>query len=159
MTKEITKAIILQEIQNKFTLREFDSAKFLFDETVVPVYNIEQHLTRPYTDLNNPSVTGTGGVECFEVPDNEIWTLSVYELIFMTGVFTAAGVYIDRVEKHSSNATFYLDLTADQNTSYTHVLPQPVVLYPGDKIMVNIDGYTSTGVFWLIADVLKETIR
>ena len=47
MTKEITKSFILQQIQDKFRLREFTAENFLFSETVIPIYNVENHLEEP----------------------------------------------------------------------------------------------------------------
>jgi len=156
MTKEITKAIILQELQDKFKLRDFDPAKFLFDETVVPTYDIGQHLAKLGVEDKIMSIASTGNTVFFTVPQNEKWTLHGYNVIFMTGVYTIAGVYllVPALAEY-----FYLDLTAAQNTSYQHFLKHPVTLDSGDGIATNVDGYTSTGNLMIRVLVTKEEIR
>ena len=159
MTKEITKAVILQEIQDKFKLREFASAKFLFDETVVPVYEIRGHLQSWRSRHAQLSVTAAGSFSFFTVPTTERWTLRSYSVIFMTGVYTVAGIYILRNLRGGSTDFSYLDLEAAQSTSYLTALPAPTVLEPGDDLRVNVDGYTSTGNLQLHIDYMKEEIR
>jgi len=156
MTKEITKAIILQDIQNKFALREFDPAPFLFDETVVPVYDITRHLTKLDNRNNTVSVTSATSFEFFQVPDNERWSLHRYLVIFMTGTYTVAGLLIGRP---TSSDYMYLDLTAAQSVSYLNDLPKDAILDPGDRLYINVDGYTATGDLRLIIELTVETIR
>jgi len=158
MTKEITKAIILQEIQDKLKMREFAPAKFLFDETVVPVYNIERHLDHWITNFVNVAITSTGPRILFTVPADERWFLRRYDAVFMTGVYTITGMYTRR---HDMDQAYfcYLDLGAGTSISYHIDLLNPIVLDPGDIIAVNVDGYTSTGDFRLYIDYLKEEIR
>ena len=158
MTKEITKAFILQQIQDKFGLREYEAAKFLFEESVVPVYNIDRHLGLPMSRLVQISITETGGIEFYKVDDDQIWTLHRYVVVPMgAGAFTMAGVYLTR----TNNAAYfiYLDLTAGQTAAYANDLPKPARLYPGDTININIDGYTSTQSLRLYIDYTREMIR
>ena len=157
MTKEITKAFILQQMQNKFAMREFESRPFLFDETVVPVYNIEQHLEEWWQRFATKTITTTGAALFFTTPDERKWTLKRYDVVFMTGVFTIAGVYIVRTNMGSENSFVYLDLKAAQNASY-HI-ERDVTLNPGDKIYVNVDGYTSTGDLRIYLDYKEEYMR
>ena len=159
MTKEITKAFILQQLEDKLGLRELEPEKFCFSEEVVPIYNIEPHLGHWTLKKATVSVTGTGLVFFFKVPANERWTLRAYQTIFMTGAFTTAGVYIDTRFGGSSADFMYLDLAAAQNVSYLVNLPVPVVLESGARIFHNIDGYTTTGDLMLTADLLVEEIR
>ena len=158
MTKEITKARILQELQDKFALREFESAPFLFEETVVPVYNIEQHLEEWATRFVTVSVTATGPAVIYRVPAGERWTLRRYDAVFMTGAYTIAGIYTRRTQ-YTTDTFCYLDLGAAKSTSYHIDLINPVVLMPEDYILVNVDGYTTTGNFRLYFDYLKEELR
>ena len=157
MTKEITKANVIQEIQDKFKLRELEPEIFSFSERVVPVYSIEQHLEQWWQKYATRPVTGTGAISFFEVPKDEKWYLNRYDVVFMTGTYTIAGVYIQRVNRFPSVAFSYLDLTAAQNVSY-HV-ETDVVLTPGDCIYGNIDGYTVTGDLRLYIDYKTEKIR
>ena len=157
MAKEITKAFILQEIQDKFKLRELTPSKFIFEETVVPIYSIEEHLRRSIARSSTRSVTGTGGITFFTVPDDEKYFLNGYSVIFITGTYTVAGVYITRVD--SPTYFMYLDLTAGQNTSYANFLNRQLTLSPGDAININIDGYTATGNLQMYIDYEMETIR
>ena len=157
MTKEITKAVILQEMQDKFKLREFDPAQFLFDETVVPIYNIEQHLEEWWNQYVSASITGTGPAFFVETPQDEKWHLKRYDVVFMSGVYTIAGVYIKRKNSSPAGASVYLDLTAAQNVSYHQ--ETDVVLTRGDALYANVDGYTSTGSLRLYMDFVKEKIR
>ena len=158
MTKEITRANILQEIQDKFKLREWEAERFLFSETVIPMYDIEPHLLSWEVTATNKTVSGTGGVLYHTIPDNEKWALNGYDVIFVSGSYTVAGVYITRKKTGVSNF-HYLDLAAAQSISYTKNLNFPIALAPGDKIYINIDGYTSTGSLQLRTDIAKETLR
>ena len=158
MTKEITKAFILQQIQDKFGMREFAPAAFLFDETVVPVYNIEQHLEEMYTRYVIKSITSTGGKTLLAVPGTERWHLKRYDVVFMgVSTFTVAGVYITRINRSPADSYIYLDLEAAQSVSYHKDVD--VILNPGDIVGVSIDGYTSTADLRLYVDYLREEIR
>ena len=157
MTKEITKSIVMQEMQDRLALREFDSAKFLFDETVVPVYNIEQHLEEWWVEFKTLPITALGARSFFNIPEDERWTLKRYDVVFMSGVFTIAGVYITRLHTIGAGGSMYLDLTAAQNVSYHE--ETDVVLTRGDSISMNVDGYTSTGDLRLYIDYRREKIR
>ena len=158
MTKEITKAYLLQQLEDKFKLREFEPEVFTFSERVVPTYNIGQDVRTRATKYYAASVTGTGGVLFFTVPYNERWFLKTYNVIFMgVNTCTIAGVYITRV--YNPNNFIYLDLTAAQTVSYAVNLPKVIVLDSGDNINVNVDGYTSAQTLRLYIDYEKEEIR
>ena len=159
MTKEITKSIILQEIQDKFKLREFTDAKFLFDETVVPTYDIRQHLQKWRSIETTISIFSSGGKTLKDIPDDEKWAIRAYSIIFISGVYTIAGVYLVRRLRSAATNFSYLDLGAAQSTSYLKTMPEPVIAEPGDSIRVNIDGYTSTGDLTIHIDYMKEEIR
>jgi len=77
----------------------------------------------------------------------------------VTGVYTVAGAYILRRDRALGTDFSYLDLTAAQSVSYLRTLPEPVTLEAGDTLLVNIDGYTSTGDLTLHIDYRKEEIR
>ena len=158
MTKEITKASILQQIQDKLKLREFEPANFLFDETVIPVYDISNHLGKAIVGYGEEAITTIGGVTFYTVPDNERWFLTGYNVIFMgAGAYTVAGAYITRLTYPLN--FMYLDLTAAQTVSYAVNLPKALMLQPGDTLNINIDGYTSPQDLRLYIDVWKEEIR
>ena len=160
MSKEITKSIILQEMQDKLKLREFAPSNFLFDETVVPVYNIEQHLEDFWNKyITSTTITGIGGIGFATVPSTEKWTLYRYDLVFMSGVITVAGVYVTRVNRTPIGAYIYLDLTAAQTVSYHVDVNPPIVLQPGDVVSASVDGYTSDAILRLYIDYKRETIR
>ena len=157
MTKEITKSIIIQEIQDKFKLREFEPAKFLFDETVVPVYNVESHVSHETIFRSEITVTATGKVTLHTIPFNERWRLHRYTIIFVgAGGYTVSGIGVDRED---STYYVYLDLTAGQSVSYIHTLPQPMVLEPGNRLWVYVDGFTSTQNLIGLFDATVEEIR
>ena len=159
MTKEITKVRILQELQDKFALREFVPANFLFDETVVPVYDIQQHLQRWGSNQYVRNVTATGPVAVVIVPENEKWKLRAYSVVFLTGAFTIAGMYILRNLQDSAADFSYLDLTAAQSVSYLRTMSEAVVLETGDTLLFNVDGFTTTGTVQINLDLMKEEIR
>ena len=157
MTKEITKAIILQEIQDKLKLRELEPETFRFEEAVVPVYNIEQHLITRKCEFVEMSITATGDYLFFNVPINQRWTFDRYDVVFMgAGAFTVAGAFLRR---RLIAETVYLDLTAAQTVSYHVGLPVRTILDPGDQIRVNVDGYTSTQNLRLYLDYEVEELR
>ena len=156
MSKEITKARILQEIQDKFKLRELLPATFTFDETVVPTYDIGQHLLSPTVVSKTVSVSTIGAITVHTVPAGEKWHLHTYNVIFMTGAFTIAGVMIYRP---LAVDWIYLDMSAAMSVSYANDLPKDVLLFPGEDLAINVDGYTSTGDIQLRLSVTKEEIR
>ena len=160
MTKEITKAFILQQIQDKFQLRELIPSKFEFSETVLPIYNIEPHVERHNARFMSKSVTGTGGLRFYTVGEREKWHLNRYSVIFMgAGAHTVSGVYYTRAKELVGDSFIYLDLTAGQTVSYSIDLPKAVILESDDKIWVNIDGYTSIQDLRLYIDYTVEEIR
>ena len=158
MTKEITKAIIIQQMVDKFGLRALESEIFRLSEQVIPIYNIEQHLQTWKTEYLISTVASTGAKLLYVVPDDEIWYLSGYDVVFMAaGAYTVSGVYISR---KSSIAVFhYLDLTAGQTISYSKDLPKLETLQAGDRIYINVDGYTSTADLRLYINYMMEKIR
>ena len=160
MTKEITKSIILQKIQDRLGLREFEAAKFLLDETVVPTYDIHHDLEiwRSYF-VNTSAITETGAKILTSVPANEKWLLRAYTITFISGAITIAGVYVLRSTRRDDTDFSYLDLTAAQSTAYLRTLPEPVVLEPGDALYVNVDGYTSNAILRLNYDYRVEELR
>lgn len=157
MSKEITKANILQEIQDKFKMRELTPEIFRFSEEVLPIYDIGPHLMKPEVKTTIVSITSADSFLFYIVPDTERWHLHGYNVIFMTGDYTVAGVIVSRFSILTD--WFYLDLEAAQAASYIHVLPKDVVLSPGHKIYVNVDGYTNSGNLDLRLDVTVEEIR
>ena len=157
MTKEITKAYILQQMQDKFGLRELIPEVFSFHETVIPTYNVEQHLLTHISKYAEAQVTATGALPFFQVPENERWHFDRYDVIFMAaGAYTVAGVFVKR---KAFVDTVYLDLTAAQTVSYHINLPVAQVMDPGDRLKINIDGYTSLANLRLYLDYTKEEIR
>ena len=159
MTKEITKAFILQEIQDKFQLREWIPGKFTFSEEVIPVYNIEPHLLKWVVQARTLSITSATNFDFFEVPPAERWLLRAYMVIFgATGAHKGSGLYVSN--RPASPANFiYLDLKAGQDVSYLVNLSCPVVLEPGNHLRYLIDNYTSTQDLTIYVDIQKEEIR
>ena len=158
MTKEVTKAYILQQMEDKFKLRDYIASKFLLDETIVPTYDIKQHLEKWEVKYKEESITAIGNKSFFAVPANERWELHRYDVVFMgAGAYTIAGANFKR--SSSGVHTIYMDLTAAQTTSYHVELPKPVTLEHGDVIYVNIDGYTSPQNLRLYIDYMTEEIR
>ena len=157
MTKEITKAHILQEIQDKFQLRELMPEKFAFSEMVIPTYDVGQHLTKPQIKHATMSITsGPTAYYAVTVPGDEKWHLHGYNVIFMTGSYKVAGlmVYRSLVADY-----FYIDLTKNQIVSYAVILPKDVILVAGNKLYLYVDDYTTTGNLELRIDVTVEEIR
>ena len=157
MTKEITKAHILQEIQDKFQLRELMPEKFAFSELVIPTYDVGQHLLKPEIRTAIKSITaGPAAYHMFHVPTYQKWQLHRYNVFFITGVYTVAGVMVYRPALPDY---IYLDLEAAQSVSYAHDLPKDVTLSPDDWLYISIDGYTSTGNIEMRIDVTIEEVR
>ena len=158
MTKEITKAYILQQLQDKFKLREFEPGNFLFSETVIPVYNIEPHLSTWEVKEKTVNITSADSFTFFTVPFNERWTLRAYQLIFqMTGAIKASGLLVSH--RPTDPDYIYLDLKKGQEVSYLVNLPQHVVLDPENMLKVLIDTYVSPQDLIVRVDVKREEIR
>jgi hypothetical protein len=161
MTKEITKTIILQELEDKLKLREWESERFLFSEMVVPTYAIKEHLQYPTADYKQVSiVSGPDAYLFFTVPQNERWFLSTYNIVFMAaGAYTVTGLYINRKKQKTPGSFIYLDMTLGQSVSYMVDLPKPVRLDPGDAIWVYVDSYTISAALRLYIAYTSEEIR
>ena len=158
MTKEITKAYILQQLQDRFKLREFEAAAFLFDETVVPTYNIGPHLGRFEVKHATVSITSATGFAFFTVPQTERWTLRAYQVIYgMTGAIKGTGLYA--IWRPGAVDYIYFDMTKGQEVSYLINLPVPVVLESSTRLFYNIDTYVSTQDLTIDIDVMVEEIR
>ena len=158
MTKEITKAIILQQIQDKFQLRELEPEIFRFSEMVVPTYNIEQHLKHWEILSETVSITSATAFGFFTVPATERWVLRAYQVTFgATGPHKGSGLFM----KYRPNATdyIYLDLKKNQEISYLINLSPPVVLEPKNMLAYMIDTYVSVQDLTISIDVQKEEIR
>ena len=157
MTKEITKAFILQQLEDKFGLRELEPEKFRFGESVVPTYDIGSHVREWDVLYTTKSVTSATFFTFFEVPQTERWYLRGYNVVFMaTGAYKVSGIYLDR---GGNTFIIYLDLKEGQTVSYAVNLPTVAVLNPGNALRILIDDYTSTADLRLYIDVQKETIR
>ena len=158
MTKEITKSYILQQIQDKFKLRELVPEVFSFQETVVPVYHVEPHLTKWEIKREVNAISGTGASVFFQVPGNETWILRSYTVEFL-GVPTIklAGAYIQR--GCDVNHYIYLDLEKNQILSYVNILPEAIHIDSGDQIFLNVDDFTSGMSIAMKIDVKVEEVR
>ena len=158
MTKEITKAYIMQQLQDRFKLRDLEPEIFSFSEMVIPIYDIGRIVDIPKAQLHDVSVTGTGGKLFFTVPQNEKWTLNTYNVVFMAaGAYKVSGLYIVRVNYPTS--AIYLDLTEGQTISYAVHLCSSVALFAGDEISILVDDYTSTADLRLYIDYIVEEVR
>ena len=158
MTKEITKARILQELQDKFGLREYEAENFLFSETVTPTYDIAPHLAKWEIEISLVSITSASSFLFFTVPETERWTLRGYLVLYgMTGAHKGSGLFVQF--RPGVNEYIYLDLLKAQEVSYIVNLPTPVVLEPGNRLYYMIDSYTSTQNLSINIDVLKEELR
>ena len=157
MTKEITKSYILQQLQDKFKLREYVHEPFLFGETVIPTYDVGIHLSEWHVKTETISITSATGFIYYAIPENERWTLRGYYVLFLgAGAIKCSGVYIRRQPELES---VYLDLLKAQDVSYIVNLPQPVVLDAGSHLGLLIDTYVSTQDLTLKIDVKVEEIR
>jgi len=158
MSKEITKAYIIQQIADKFKLRELTPEVFSFSETVVPIYDIGPHLLSwevTYAEVSIPS--GPAAYNFFTVPETERWKLRGYNVVFMAaGAHTVTGAYINRA---GAGNFIYMDMLLGQSVSYAVNLPTPVVVNPGEGIDVYVDSYTATQNLRLYIDYVKEEIR
>ena len=159
MTKEITKAFILQQIQDKFKLRDLTPEIFRFSEEVVPTYDIEQHLLHWEILSETKSITSSGSFTFFYVPSNERWLLRAYTVIFgMTGAIKGTGLFVSNRPPSSAEA-MYMDMKKGQEISYLTILPTPIVLEPENILRYLIDTYVSTQDLSIRIDVQKEELR
>ena len=157
MTKEITKASILQEIQNKFGLRDFESERFLFGELVTPIYDIAPHVRNWVTERYRSSVTGNGPVQILYVPADTEYRIRRVSVLHETGAnFDIDQVFLEGV----GNAVQYLFYdTVAPITSGTVKLFEPTQDIPmrkGDLIYMwfNVSNYVAGG--FVSVHVLKE---
>ena len=161
MTKEITKSILLQQIEDQLKLREWEAARFLFSETVIPVFDLREQIQEPAVNYQEMAISAAPvGILFFTVPVDERWYLNRYNVVFMAaGAYTVTGVYVHRKKEKRYGSFIYFDMVAGQSVSYTHDLPNPVRLDSGDKLYIYIDGYTSPADLRLYIDYIVEVVR
>jgi len=156
MSKEITRAIILQQIQDKLKLRDLVPERFTFSEEVIPIYNIEPHIREQISEIATVSITSAAGFVFFTVPQNERWVLNRYNIVFMAaGAYKVTGMYILR----STGNAIYLDMKEGQTVSYAVELRNPCILDAGHALYVLIDDYTSTANLRVYVDYEREVVR
>ena len=157
MTKEITKAYILQAIQDKFKLRELVPSTFTFSEEVVPVYNVEPHLTRWEIKQKTVNINAAAAFTFFTVPQDEQWLLRSYQVIYgMTGAIKGTGLYVYR---YLSSYYIYIDLKKGQEVSYLFTPPNPIVIQSLSTLSYAIDTYVSSQNLTISIDVQVEVLR
>lgn len=99
------------------------------------------HLEYKSFDL---AVSGTGYMEICSVPTRELWVVHGLSIDKTSGTCTFAGCYSQRgSEKFGMGAT-----TAAQTTRAIGSPDQPLV--EGDKVVLNIDGYTNPSVIHVL---------
>jgi hypothetical protein len=158
MTKEITKAYIVQQIEDKLKLRDLEPERFTFSERVIPVYNIEPHLSTWKVKYTTVNITSATSFKFFTVPQNERWTLRAYHVVYlMTGAIKGSGLFIG--DRPGAGDFIYLDLKKGQEVSYLITLGVPVVIEAGSTLNYLIDTYVSSQNLAVYIDVLVEEIR
>ena len=162
MTKEITKANILQEIQNKFGLRDFEPERFLFGEFVTPVYDIEHHVKTWTTIRYRTQVTGNGAVAILLVPGNKEYNIRRVNVLHETGAnFDIDQVFFDG----QSNAVQYLFYdTAAPITSGTvkiFALTQDIIMSKNDlkAFYYNVSNFVAGGYVSVHVTLEDVTVR
>jgi len=162
MTKEITKANIIQEIQNKFQLREFTPAQFLFDETVVPTYDMGQHVKAWDMSRGRVAVSANGTLIPYAVPETEQWRIRRLSLINETGGnFDVDQIFTYHPSVPTAITYVFYNTASPIGTGTVKIFefPQDIPMSPGEHVMINISNYVGAG--YVSVHMLKEveTIR
>ena len=161
MSKEITKANILQEIQNKFKLRDFEPEKFLFSEIVTPTYDIGDHVKHWESERFREQITANGVAVMCTVPDNERWRIRKVDVINEAG----ANYLINQVLFYGSatkNQYLYFNYTGIASGGIElFSLRQDIFMEHGelDTFRINVASFVAGG--YASVHILKEveTIR
>ena len=162
MTKEITKAIILQQIQEKFGLRELESEIFRFSEMVIPIYDIGMHVKNWDLQRYREEITGNGSLHFITVPDNERWKMRrIIVVAEAGGTYNIAIIYIYHPSHSTDNNYIFYNTVAPiaAGTVTIFEFPQDIPVEEGDNIDINISGFSVGG--YTSIHILREveTIR
>ena len=161
MTKEITKVDIIQQIQDKFKLREFETSSFLFSEKVVPTYDIGQHVKQWALHRDRIEITGNGGAYFPDVPQTEQWRIRRITLIHETGAnFDITQFAYYATGEISFDYLFY-DTTTPiaSGTVKIFQLPQDLILSHGMRFFITIANFVAGGYVAMHTLREVETLR
>jgi len=155
--KRITRANIMGELVDKFSLEEHEREDFLFGEFVVPTYDVGAHVKHWVVERNRKTITGNGDNYVHSVPSNERWRMR------RVVVINEAGGNFDIEQIY-----FYADAVAFQHIFYDTTTPIAagtvnIFAFPQDVIMekggmssmhFNVVNYVAGG--YVSIHVLKE---
>ena len=162
MTKEITKANILQEIQDKFGLREWEATKFLFNETVMPIYDIDQHVRKWVCIRGRKPIAGNGAVSFFSVPPVERWHVRRLSVFHETGAnFDIDQVFFYRGATECQYVFYDTTSPLTSGTVKIFEFPQDIPMEYGElaDIRINVSNFVGGGYVALHMLREVETIR
>lgn len=157
--KKITKAILMQQLVDRFKLQEHVREEFVFLEEVLPVFELKSLLDDwdiRYTGALG--VTAISLIKVLEAPMNERITIRDIEINQASGTFTYISIILVR-NKDVVNKLRYYEWGASQSGRSVLNLAQDLVLDPGDYLEVYCDGFTTNGNLFGTFNCLIETLR
>jgi len=151
--KKCNKALLLQELIEKFDLQQWEYEPLLFAETIIPVYDIHTHLERWTGKSESITITGNGIKNIHTCPKDERWHIRRWGLFQVGGDFTWDDLQVDR------NGVSVPIRHFDTGQTFTIYEPyQDLILEANHILQVEI-AYTAEGDLYSFLDVKVEKIR
>ena len=155
--KRITRANIMGELVDKFSLQEYEREDFLFGEFVVPIYDIGAHVRHWVPERFRVQVTGNGDLIAAYVPDNEQWHIRKIDVMNEAGGnFDIDQVYLYKSALQAQYVFYNTTTPLPAGTVTIFSFPQDIVATFATlaHIHVNIANFVAGG--WVTLHVLKE---
>ena len=155
--KKITRASIIGELVDKFSLEEKEREEFLFGESVVPTYDIGQHVKKWTVVRDRIVVTGNGMLHLHTVPDNTRWRVRKLDVMNEAG----GNFDIDQVFLFKNSVAvqyLFYDTTAPLANATVNIFAfsQDITMEKGELVDVgfNISNYVAGG--YVTIHMLRE---
>jgi len=147
---------MLQELIEKFDLQQWEYEPLLFAETIVPVYDVRNHLEKWVSKTETKTITGLGSFLFYTVPKDEIWNIRTMAMQKIGGDFGWQYVMIDR---GPFEVPMIVEDTAITSMYTTYRLEQDLILQPNDGVKISITEHATDGDLKLLLDLKIEKIR
>lgn len=154
--KKITKAIVFQRLADILGMQEYTREDFLFEETIRPVLDIRQYLSKWSVLKSEEAITGTGWTTLLTAKSTERLHIRWFELYPASGAYEFQSIF--KYDGNTAQRIMIYNLAAAA-TFATFEPNQDLILEPGQSLRTVISTYTSPGDLYLYYDVLVENLR
>lgn len=158
--KKCNKALLLQELIEKFDLQQWEYEPLLFAETIIPVYDVDRNF-REYKSQSsgNISVTGINLYTAFTVPKDEQWQIDSLVMQIVSGTWEWDKILIRRARSSSIDYPIVVETTAISSGYKQYRFNPPLIADSQDTLLWFCSSYTATGDGRMLIDGYIQKIR